>query len=271
MPQRIDVVTFFNEFDMLEARLRLLDAHVDVFVIIEANHTFSGLPKPWHFDAQAARFAPWAHKIVHHRWLIDLASARWRLTRWLKGKRFAWSIESGQRNAALDALAAFAPADHVVFGDVDEIPSASALARFDSVVNPQTPAAVCEQALLYFNLGFKYPGSWHGTVFTTVEHLRRTGPEKLRRQRATLPAIADGGWHCSYFMDPASLRKKIAAFSHQELNTAEINNEDHLRRCMDQGLAIFDGNRPLTRTHPDDYPPDFVEVMSRYPGFAASR
>lgn len=126
MPQRIDVVTFFNEFDMLEARLRLLDAHVDAFVIIEANHTFSGLPKPWNFDVQAARFAPWAHKIVQHRWVIDLTSARWRLTRWLKGKRFAWSIESGQRDAALAALAAlvgFAPSDRVVFGDVDGSPA----------------------------------------------------------------------------------------------------------------------------------------------------
>lgn len=147
----------------------------------------------------------------------------------------------------------------------------SALARFDSVVNSLASAAVCEQALLYFNLGFKYPTPWHGTVFTTVQHLRRTSPEKLRRQRATLPAIAEGGWDCSYFMDPASLSKKIAAFSHQELNTAEINNEDHLRRCMEQGLAIFDGNLPLTRTHPDDFPPDFVEVMSRYPAFASSR
>lgn len=58
-------------------------------MIIEANYTFSVSPKPWNFDAQAERFAPWAHKLTHHRWVIDLDSARWRWTRWLKRKRFA--------------------------------------------------------------------------------------------------------------------------------------------------------------------------------------
>ncbi|MBC7716752.1 MAG: hypothetical protein H7143_07455 [Pseudorhodobacter sp.] len=130
---------------------------------------------------------------------------------------------------------------------------------------------MCEQELLYINLGFKYPALWHGTVLTTVEQLRRTGPEKMRRKRATLPMIAGGGLHCSYFKDPPSLSKKIAAFSHQELNTADVNNESHLRHCFNQGLATFDGNLWLKRTQLDDYPGTFVNVMSRYPGFAAER
>ncbi len=43
----IDYFPFFNEAELLELRINLLKNHVDHFVICEADHTFSGLPKPF--------------------------------------------------------------------------------------------------------------------------------------------------------------------------------------------------------------------------------
>jgi len=40
-----DSFTFFNEFELLEHRLRELYDHVDYFVLVEANRTFQDEPK----------------------------------------------------------------------------------------------------------------------------------------------------------------------------------------------------------------------------------
>ena len=39
----VDTFPFFNELDLLEIRLNLLDPYVDCFILSEATKTFSGL------------------------------------------------------------------------------------------------------------------------------------------------------------------------------------------------------------------------------------
>lgn len=60
-----DFFTFFNELDLLEIRLNILDAYADYFVISESNMTFSGQKKPMHFAENKERYARWAHKIIY--------------------------------------------------------------------------------------------------------------------------------------------------------------------------------------------------------------
>ena len=57
-----DCFTFFNELDLLEFRLRLLDNYVDFFVIAESNLTFSGNPKEYNYAKNKERFAAWEKK-----------------------------------------------------------------------------------------------------------------------------------------------------------------------------------------------------------------
>ena len=64
----VDAFPFFNEFGILEARLLELNPVVDVFLLVEANVTHSGNPKPLFFtDAvleKDPRFVPFLHKVV---------------------------------------------------------------------------------------------------------------------------------------------------------------------------------------------------------------
>ena len=46
----VDVFPFFNELDLLDIRLNVLDPHVDCFIISEATKTFSGLDKPLYYE-----------------------------------------------------------------------------------------------------------------------------------------------------------------------------------------------------------------------------
>ena len=61
-----DVFCFFNELDLLEIRLNILDPYVDYFVLYEAPRTFSGDPKPLYFQENRQRFKKWERKIIHY-------------------------------------------------------------------------------------------------------------------------------------------------------------------------------------------------------------
>ena len=65
-PRRVfDGIIFSNELDLLEIRWRELNSYVTKFVILEANTTFTGIPKPLFFASNRDRFAFAEAKIVH--------------------------------------------------------------------------------------------------------------------------------------------------------------------------------------------------------------
>ena len=45
-----DCFCFFNEFDILDLRLNILDPYVDYFVICESSVTHTGAEKPFYFE-----------------------------------------------------------------------------------------------------------------------------------------------------------------------------------------------------------------------------
>ena len=60
-----DCFPFFNELDLLEIRLRLLNKIVDKFVLIESNRTFSLKKKKLYFLENKERFGKYENKIIH--------------------------------------------------------------------------------------------------------------------------------------------------------------------------------------------------------------
>ena len=60
-----DAFLFFNELDLLEIRLNLLNDYVDYFVISESDLTFSGKPKPLYYLENKDRFKQFEKKIIH--------------------------------------------------------------------------------------------------------------------------------------------------------------------------------------------------------------
>ena len=46
----VDCFTFYNELELLNYRLNILDDVVDYFVIVEATHTFIGNEKKLYFN-----------------------------------------------------------------------------------------------------------------------------------------------------------------------------------------------------------------------------
>ena len=61
-----DVFPFFNELDLLEIRLNLLDPYVDYFVISESTKTFQGAEKELYYLNNKDKFEKFNHKIIHN-------------------------------------------------------------------------------------------------------------------------------------------------------------------------------------------------------------
>jgi hypothetical protein len=196
-----DCFTFYNELDILEIRLSLLEGSVDRFVLCEAPFTFRGEPKPLFYAENASRFARWHAKIVH---LIYPAEA----------SANPWLNEWGQRAFLTNALRG-RPDDLVLIGDVDEIPHPKNVTRA-----PQPGRILGHRqrfAVGYFNRTIAT--GWVGTrairlgdvpAYGTLADVRKGAGEDLES--------VEGGWHFSSLGGAPAMEQKMHAYSHKELD-----------------------------------------------------
>lgn len=232
----IDSFIFNDELDILEFRLELLWDKVNKFIIVEANKTHTGLEKPFYFQENKERFK-WAESKIHHYMFspniegMDFASK----PSTYDTNHDCWKLENWQRNAILDIASEFPDDAVLIISDCDEIPSYEALAL---ARESQLPLA-CKQDLFYYNLSNLCNQDWRGSIFATVAQVKSLTPQGLRDMRNALPGITDGGWHLSWFGD---ITKKLSMQAHQELNTPEFNNAEHVKKCIEQRKDLFNRN-----------------------------
>src|ERR1035438_146655 len=115
-----DCFTFFNELDLLEIRLNILDKTVDKFVLVEATKTHQGKEKPLHFSENKKRFEKFLPKIIHV--IVDDYPE-------YEGKS-AWILEQHQRNMIQTGLNNCKPDDIILISDVDEIPNSDKILEY---------------------------------------------------------------------------------------------------------------------------------------------
>ena len=188
----IDAVTWFAEADMLRVRLAMLDGLVDRFVVVEADRTHTGLPKPWALpeDVQAHP------KVVY--WQVTLTA------------QSEWGRENEQRRAMRDAVASLNPDPDttVVMSDCDEIWDGRLLGR-DGI-------RVAAMDFRIFSVWWQYGVGWRGSIAGPWSAMGTADWQTLRDHRTLHPPV-ESGWHLSWMGDLDSLRRKQQAFAHAEL------------------------------------------------------
>ena len=232
-----DCFTFYNEYDLLELRLNELYAHVDHFVIVEGNTTFTNLPKPFYFEENADRFKQWADKIIHVKVKMP-------------GSSDPWTNEAAQRNAILNAVQFADPDDIIVISDVDEIVRATTIDQMRADETTQ----VWGLRMPIFNFKFNYMlvTSEFYSVWGMAGRMRvMVAPEQFRRQRfemMTLPTayrdsairvMEHAGWHFTYLGNTKFAETKIKSFAHTETNTPEIIAQLDVDRSIANGDGIY--------------------------------
>jgi len=219
----IDAFMFFNELDLLEIRLNILDEYVDKFVIVEADETFSGKPKPFIFEQNKDRFKKWAYKIIYSKVtdfpLDNEIYQKAILSPNTGNKEHWWVREFYQKESMLKALKPFSDDDFVYISDLDEVwnPGMNLDRTQDITYRPK------QVAYHYFlnNRSDQDIGGWVGTRCAKLHIIREYGINHFRTERENPSVLVEsGGWHFTYLGNADQIREKIQSFGHQEYNTS---------------------------------------------------
>jgi len=233
-----DCFMFFNELDLLEIRLNVLDKHVDRFVIVEANRTHAGRRKPMHYLENNGRFSRFHGKI--HHYLLEVPEGY--------GNGDRWAVENAQRNAIQSAFEGLRFDDIVFIGDLDEIPNLPMWNGQEGVFTGDS---------FYYKLNLKHFAPWNGTValrgWRFFSPYGRMQPQDARNFRDLLRTCGHL-WHFSWCgQDP---REKVKAFGHAELDTSDFNPDP--RKHPADGSTLL--RVPIDMTFPEYV----VENQDRY-------
>lgn len=253
----VDACIFDGELDMLEFRFRLLEEVVDEFIIVEANKTYSGQPKP--FTDFGDRF-DWVTKPVTIR--------RFQSSYDEVSQEGAWKREFEHRNEITVACEHLQADDLVILSDVDEIPSRDVVRAVRD--NPVDLPKTCLQQVFFYNLQFLHgiegsDGLWRGSIFTTAALLRTLTPQELRERRGNWETIPDAGWHLSNFGGVERLQHKLRSFSHYPIcDKPEFTDEEHLKECFRTGQDPCGREDDVKNVSADFFPGYVIEAAKKF-------
>lgn len=255
-----DCFTFFNEFDLLELRLRELYDHVDYFVLVEGNKTFQNKEKPFYYSSMAYRYQQWKNKIIHIK-LMDMPE-----------DTDTWGREKYQRDGILKGLVKADPDDIIMIGDADEIPRIETIQKLES-----SSQSIWGFRMPLFNFKFNYMmytqdyyTVWSGAIRRSLLN----SPEDFRRMRHVLnqcplnfsddnvQIIEHAGWHFTYLGAEDFARDKIKSFAHDETNKPEILEQLDIEDSIQRGVGIIRTNEDyrFTPVAVDDYLPKTLNM-----------
>lgn len=261
-----DCFTFFNELDLLEFRLKFLDAHVDHFVIAESDLTHSGQPKPYHFETAKDRFKKWQHKIIYIPVHQSSAGLQFEEVKSYTPGSAAWKLENEQRNALLLGSDQMQDNDIVLLSDLDEIPDPSAIKKAKRSGKPVAFSLLFH----YYFLNCQNRGQsrwWKGSISCTAKQFREITPQGLRDKRDRYPSIGHAGWHFSFLGGEEKIRQKLLAFAHTEFNKEEYVSEKHIKEAVAKGEDILKRDGVVFKYVPLSYYPAALQnIMKQYPG-----
>jgi beta-1,4-mannosyl-glycoprotein beta-1,4-N-acetylglucosaminyltransferase len=243
MAKVYDVFTFFNELDLLELRLEMMDSFVDKFVIIECVETFSGNKKPLYYEENKDRFKKYHHKIIHHvtqdppksfedlrERILDLNSddlmkqicIQALTTSNVPPGELHWLKEFYQKENIRRALLDLEDDDICFIGDLDEI------------WNPKLDYSTIDNHNIYKLKQLVYVGylnnksnePWAGTLLTKYRNIKGACLNHLRtKSKTNYTYIDNAGWHFSFMGGEDRIKLKIESYGHQEFNNDEVKNQ----------------------------------------------
>ena len=271
----IDCIPFFNELDILKLRLHILDPLVDRFVIEEATHTFSGLPKDLCFEKNREMFEEFLPKITYL--VVDNSPE----------EISTHERDKFQKNALAKALTDASDEDVLILSDVDEIPNPAVLQELVKRFDPDKIYHLGQRNFYcYLNMEEvsgnllsitgEFPGverrMWLGTKVFAKKNIPESGIIDLREISPEDPRsvrVADGGWHFGYMGSchetdvSRRVGTKVVAAAHQEYNTEDVLAEVKDRLIL--GEDIFGRNAVFQWAVVDEsYPQYLLEHKSEY-------
>ena len=264
-----DSFIFFNELELLEMRLNILNDVVDYFVLTESPFTVSGNEKPLYYQENRDRFSRWNDKIIHYvteeipnNFDHMLEKTKYHVaykdldpygTPMIQLPiRFQRALFNRNNSAFGIEKAGVSDDDLVITSDADEIINPYVLEDL-SWFNPENHyVAICNA--YYYKLNFLYQDDWMGSRLCTWKNLKQITIDQLRQDHRNAYKIEDAGWHFSFLGNAENFKLKLASYEHTENNTSEnvSNAEEKIEKGLDplnRGMTYK--SVPIDNTFPE--------------------
>jgi beta-1,4-mannosyl-glycoprotein beta-1,4-N-acetylglucosaminyltransferase len=270
---------FFNEIELLEIRLNILDPYVDYFVIVESTVTFSGNKKPLYFLENSDRFSKYKHKIkrvviddtpdnfTNIDSLYNLDDIRTDILNDLKLAHHIpkhephWCREFYQRECIKYGLVDCDMDDLIIFSDLDEIPDP------DKIPNKIDGDSLyhAKQRMYQYYANVKKHETWYGTKFCKYSYIKTRSLNAIRSDKNFVNTIDDCGWHFTYLGGVENIKLKIQSYGHQELNRPDILNT--LEQNIKNNADIFYRNDSYFDIDINtEFPLYLIDELKKFPG-----
>lgn len=266
-----DAFIFFNELDLLDIRLNILNNKVDYFVLIESTISHAGKDKPLYYNENKHLFEKFNHKIVHC--IVDdtpntFAEARKAFMnpkddlhknilmhclttsntageeQWLREFYQHESIRRGLMMAGLDDN------DLVFNSDVDEMWNPDNQYPIDDY-----NVIKLKQHVMTGFLNLRSSEEWFGTYYTKYKNIKNASANHLDTVSKTQHLFLDnGGWHFTYQGGLERIKTKLENFGHQEYNNDQVKNV--VQQRLDAGMDVL--GRPFSCEVRNDLLPTYL-------------
>ena len=266
-----DSFIFFNELELLEMRLNILDDVVDYFVLTESPFTVSGNEKPLYYQENKDMFGKFNDKIVHHiteeipndfNHLLEKSKFHvaykdpdpYGTPMINLPVRFQRALFNRNNSAFGIEKAGATDDDLVITSDADEIVNPLLLQDLEWF-NPSNHY-VAECRAFYYKLNFLYQEDWMGSRLCTWKHLKNTTIDQHRQDHQNAHKIQDAGWHFSFLGNAENFKLKLASYEHTENNTDTVTG--NAEQKIESGLDPLGRGQTYKAVPIDDSYPDYI-------------
>ena len=277
-----DCFLFFNELELLELRMNILNDVVDYFVIVESTKTFSSQSKKLFYNENKSLFEKFKDKIIHV--IIDNTPDNFlsinynsintendllenRILKYVDESsgwpryETQWGVEIFQRESIIKGLSNCDESDIIIVSDVDEIPNPDELFKLRNNFN-NSDVVELKQKMYYYFINVLKETNWSGPKICSYGFLKEISLNNLRQNKFTNRIINDGGWHFSFMGGEEKIIEKINAYAHQEYNKPHYL-ENVKNNIMTDNDLFFRGS--LSKVEVDNtYPRYILENMEKY-------
>ena len=252
-----DCFTYFDEDLILDARLNILNNHVDYFVIVESTFNHNGESRRLKFDIN--KFRKFKDKIKYIIWdkiPEDIEKINTDDEELVKEHKFinnAVRRDNGQRNYVEKGLEDADENDLILLSDLDEIPF---LNKID-LRKIKNKIIIFEQLMCYYKFNLAIPNyKWFGTRACLKKNMK--SPQWLRNIKArkypffrfdilfnqkkfnNINIIKQGGWHFTNIKTPEEIHYKYKSYCHHREYELSGMNVEKIRDIIKSKHTLYD-------------------------------
>ena len=253
----VDCFMYYDEDNLLDLRLNILNKYVDKFIIVESKFTHSGNLKNKNFDIE--NFKEFKNKIDYYfieNEPLNLKKIDKNDTLEVKNNKRIFNgllRDNFQRENLNQGIKKLNDEDFIMISDLDEIPNLENI----SLKNLKKKILVFEQKMFYYKLNLLYPRlKWFGSKICQKKIL--VSPQWLRNIKAKkypifrldilfnekkfndIKLIKKGGWHFTNLKSPEEIHHKYKSYCHHREYELSGMNVEKIREIIKSKHTLYD-------------------------------